>query len=283
MKTSIVTAVRGRASHLRRQLEGVDRSDVPADHHVVVAVDDDRALGTVRGRDDRTIGVPLRTGSSRIPMAEARNLGAQVAIDEGAELLVFLDVDCIPAPDMLTHYLLAARNPAHAGALLCGPVTYLPPPGPDGYDVDRLSALADPHPARPAPAAGVTEAGVEYELFWSLSFAVTTSVWQRIGGFCTEYTGYGGEDTDYAQCAAAASVGLRWVGGAHAFHQFHPVSDPPVEHLRDIVTNAVTFHRRWGWWPMRGWLDAFEERGLISRDAHGTPRIVPRALDLGSV
>jgi len=116
-----------------------------------------------------------------------------------------------------------------------------------------------------------------------LSFAVTTSVWKRIGGFCTDYTGYGGEDTDYGQRAADVSVGLRWVGGAHAFHQFHPISDPPVEHLGDIVTNAVTFHRRWGWWPMRGWLDAFEERGLISRDTHGTPRISPEAVDLGSV
>jgi len=249
----------------------------------VVAVDDDHALQTARSRDDRTLGVPLRTASARIPMAAARNLGAQVAIDDGAELLVFLDVDCIPAPAMLTHYLAAAHDPAHADALLCGPVTYLPPPGPDGYDVDRLSNLADPHPARPAPAAGVTEEGADYELFWSLSFAVTTSVWQRIGGFCTDYTGYGGEDTDYAQRAAAASVGLRWVGGAHAFHQHHPISNPPVEHLRDIVTNAVTFHRRWGWWPMRGWLDAFEERGLISRDGHGNPRISPEALHLGSV
>ena len=81
-------------------------------------------------------------------------------------------------------------------------------------------------------------------------FALTSPVWQRIGGFCTEYTGYGGEDTDYAQKAAAEKITMRWVGGAHAFHQFHPISEPPIEHLADIVANAALFHRRWGWWPM---------------------------------
>ena len=30
-------------------------------------------------------------------MAHARNLGSHTALGEGAELLVFLDVDCIPA------------------------------------------------------------------------------------------------------------------------------------------------------------------------------------------
>ena len=39
-------------------------------------------------------------------------------------------------------------------------------------------------------------------------------------------------------------------------------SDPPVEHVADIVRNANLFHERWGWWPMAGWLEAFDARGL---------------------
>ena len=66
---------------------------------------------------------------------------------------------------------------------------------------------------------------------------------------------------------------MRWVGGAHAFHQFHPISDPPIEHLDDIVANAVVFHRRWGWWPMQGWLDAFETKG----SSHATSKADPRS------
>ena len=44
----------------------------------------------------------------------ARNLGAQTAIDGGAELLIFLDVDCIPAPNMVGTYRRAAEHPDHA-------------------------------------------------------------------------------------------------------------------------------------------------------------------------
>ena len=114
----------------------------------------------------------------------------------------------------------------------------------------------------------------DYELFWSLSFAVRTATWTRIGGFCTDYSGYGGEDTDFGQVARSLAIPMCWVGNAHAFHQFHPVSDPPVEHLSDILANAGVFHRRWGWWPMGGWLDQFQAAGLISRDADGRPRLL---------
>lgn len=45
-----------------------------------------------------------------------------------------------------------------------------------------------------------------------------------------------------------------------------PVSDPPVEHLDDILVNARIYHRRWGGWPMRGWLDDFAAAGLVRYD-----------------
>ena len=58
---------------------------------------------------------------------------------------------------------------------------------------------------------------------------------------------------------------MAWTGDARAYHQHHPVSDPPVEHLDDLLRNGATFHRRWGEWPMRGWFEALEERGLVRR------------------
>ena len=61
------------------------------------------------------------------------------------------------------------------------------------------------------------------------------------------------------------------MGGARAYHQHHPVSSPPVEHLDDILRNGRLFHERWGEWPMAGWLEEFERRGLVRReDGHWT-------------
>lgn len=271
MSTAVITVVHGRAAHLRNQRLTLTRGHHIADIHVVVAIDDETVRDTVAESGPDAVVVDCEAGGGRLPVARARNTGADTALCAGADLLVFLDVDCMAGVNLLRRYRQAASEPEHAAALLCGPVTYLPPPGPVGYPLSEVDALADPHPARPAPGSRDIIAADDLSLFWSLSFAVTSPTWRRIGGFCERYQGYGGEDTDFAQCAAAAGVGMRWVGGAHAFHQHHPVSDPPVEHLDDILLNCNIFHERWGWWPMSGWLDAFEDRALIRRDPGGRP------------
>ncbi len=271
MRTAVITVVHGRATHLRNQRAGLTRGTRTADVHVVVALDDHSVRDTVGAPRPDVVVVDCASGGGPLAVAHGRNVGADAALAGGADLLVFLDVDCIPGTALLQRYHQVAGRPAHAEALLCGPVTYLAPPGPSGYPLDALDAMVDPHPARPAPPDGVVVADDQHGLFWSLSFAVTSATWRRVGGFCERYRGYGGEDTDFAQCAAAAGVGMRWVGGAHAFHQYHPVSDPPVEHLDDILLNCIIFHDRWGWWPMSGWLAAFEDRGLIRRDPSSRP------------
>jgi hypothetical protein len=59
----------------------------------------------------------------------------------------------------------------------------------------------------------------------------------------------------------------RWIGGADAYHKYHPTEPVPIRHLRDIVRNATTLHRHCGFWPMQGWLTAFQQLGLADCDA----------------
>ena len=271
MRTAVVTVVHGRHGHLRQQIRGLGRSSARPDAHVVVALGDPHIGDIVRSTGSTAAVLDCPAGS-RLPLGAARNRGAEAALDDGAELLVFLDVDCIPSAGLLQRYHTVANAADHRDALLCGPVTYLPPPGSCGYDLSALDQWIDPHPARPSPPDDTTVPATDYSLFWSLSFALTAKTWHAIGGFCEEYEGYGGEDTDFGRKAAARGVPMLWVGGAHAFHQHHHVSDPPVQHLNDIVRNSLVFHRRWGQWPMQGWLKAFESNGLIERDDDGTPR-----------
>ncbi|MBD8607309.1 galactosyltransferase-related protein [Aeromicrobium fastidiosum] len=278
MNVVAVTIVHGRSRHLARQHEGLLRSTRPPDLHVVVAMDDPSVAAVDEGPFERVV-VPVEGRAEGLPLAHARNVGARAAVDAGADVLVFLDVDCIPAPELVAAYASAAGHPTTCDDLLCGPVAYLPPlpDGQDDYDLDTLDRLAEPHAARPAPAPGAIERDARgHDLFWSLSFALRARAWDAIGGFDERYVGYGGEDTDFARRAAAAGRGVAWVGAARAFHQHHPVSSPPVEHVSDIVRNAGIFHDTWGRWPMGGWLDAFERSGLVGRLDDGTYVVTER-------
>ncbi|WP_019925475.1 glycosyltransferase family 2 protein [Nocardia sp. BMG111209] len=259
MKIAVVTVAAGRTHHLRNQLDTVARSTRIPDAHIVVAMGDREVAATV-GHRATTVFLPA---APPLPLAAARNRGARTALDTGADLLIFLDVDCLPDPNMIDRYQRAAAVVGDTAALLCGPVTYLRPPPATGYDLEALDRSRDPHPARPSPPDHALCDGTDFDLFWSLSFAVTTETWCAIRGFDPGYRGYGAEDTDFAYRAAAVGARLVWVGGAHAYHQYHPVSDPPIEHLPDILVNARLFHRRWGVWPMRGWLHGFAAAGLI--------------------
>ena len=97
-------------------------------------------------------------------------------------------------------------------------------------------------------------------------------MWDTLGDFHETYEGYGGEDTDLACTAKQAGVPLVWVGGAHAYHQYHPTSSPPWQHLDDILRNGRLSADRWGFWPMQGWLDAFPAAGAIEQAPAGWQR-----------
>ena len=269
MKTAVLTvASRSRREHLDRQrrvlaevADDIVRFEVWLDETPPTDVPD---AGTL------TLHVP--PGSTGLRVGEGRNRAAAAAIEAGAELLVFLDVDCLPGADLLSAYRTAASS--NPDAVLSGAVTYL-------VSVQRPETASDlpfltrPHRARPALPAGATRRATpeEYDLFWSLSFAVTPATWKRIGGFHPGYEGYGAEDTDLAWTARAADIEMLWVGGADAYHQWHPVSSPPWQHLDDILRNGATFHERWGVWPMGGWLEAFAAAGAIERREDGWARV----------
>ena len=263
MTTVVTICSAGRLDHVRRQQRFLSTEPV---QRVVVWLDAEPPPEVPELSGAEMVHVP--PGEHGMRLAAGRNQGAARA---DAGLLVFLDADCLPGPELLTRYREAAVE--HPGALLCGPVTYLAE-GIRPASVAELPALTAPHPARPAPPAGINLPG-EHRLFWSLSFAVTAGTWRTVGGFDEAYQGYGGEDTDFAFTARAAGVPLVWAGGADAYHQYHPTSAPPWQHLDDILRNGALFARRWGTWPMEGWLDAFAAAGAIEWTPAGWVRLSP--------
>lgn len=247
--TVVTLANAGRLAHVARQASSLPRGT----RHLVIALGDAQALSLAL--PDSEV-IPL----GEFSLAGARNLGGDLAAKNHDGPIIFLDADCLPGDDLIDSYRRALQ--AYPDAVVAGPVTYLP-------DGELRTTRPDPHPARPNPPAGTLQQADArgYELFWSLSFSLTADTWRRIrrsfGGFDKGYTGYGAEDTDFGQHLRAGGFPLYWVGGAHAYHQWHPVSDPPWEHFHDILRNASRFHDIWGFWPMSGWLEKFADEGAV--------------------
>ncbi|WP_256215423.1 glycosyltransferase family 2 protein [Sphingobium sp. AP50] len=254
MGVSVLTLVRNRSAHLAQLVEGLRRSDRKPDELIIVDMSDEPVIV---GPTSFPVRID-RFETQGLPLAAARNRAASLA---NHDMLLFLDVDCIPMRDCIT--VLCQTLSSH-DALLCADVRYLGPYDARGvWEETDLLAQGRSHPARLFPNQGVREeknAG----LFWSLAFALRRSTFETIGGFDDGFTGYGAEDTDFGFRAATCGLKLLFVGRAIACHQYHDSYEPPVQHVADIVRNAMRFRARWDRWPMEGWLDAFARIGLVA-------------------
>ncbi|KQQ20196.1 sugar transferase [Methylobacterium sp. Leaf122] len=257
----MLTLVRGRADRLRNLMRGLARQTLPPRELVIAWMQPEPAP------DLPDPGCPVRhlhVPGEPMPLAAARNRAAAAAC---GDLLVFLDVDCIPGPTLVAAYAEAAS--AERGLFL-GEVLYLPPDaiaGDTAPDPAALDRLGRAHPARPPlPETGLRREPDAGQL-WGLSFALPAEAWRAVGGMDERYAGYGGEETDLAARLAGSGLPTFWVAGARAYHQHHPVHVPPLQHFAPILANATRFHARHGRWCMTYWLEQFRAAGLIAWDA----------------
>lgn len=265
---SVVTlADARRAQRVQYQHDSLENESTTVRHGVVILGEEKFAVPGV---------TPIAHLASKRPLlAQARNAAGDWAAQAGDdEVIIFLDADCLAAPQLVERYAQAlAEDP---DAVVSGPVTYLEPEDSSSDMVERylsgaasLAEKINPHPARPYPDEKQMFAATveQYNVFWSLTFAMTARTWRKIralwGGFDESFEGYGGEDTDFGWQLRDSEVELWWVGGAHAFHVWHPVSSPPWQNLAEIVPNANRFYEKWGEWAMLDWLKEFEQADAV--------------------
>lgn len=259
-KLSVLTLTRNRSSHLKNLLEGLARSSRLPNECVVVHMNEpadslgDWPFECHHHRYD--------SGDVALPLALARNFAAQTATEE---LLLFLDVDCIPGRGLIEAYEQACIQMPQAIAM--GAVQYLQ----KAVEIDWnepatesfLHSQSAPNAKRDISSLNGLSLETNYGLFWSLSFALFRPVFNQIGGFSDCYPGYGAEDTDFAWKAREQNVPLVWVPEAMAYHQYHHSTTPPWHNFDSIIYNAKVFYQRWQEWPMSGWLKVFADEGYI--------------------
>jgi GT2 family glycosyltransferase len=264
---SVVTLAKGRPDHLRNMVYGLSRQ-AKGPVELVIAVMQHETY------DLPTASFPIRQimiAGEELPLASARNAAVNAATGQS---LVFLDMDCIPSPTLVSDYAFALTE---LDGLLMGEVQYLPGGATQGnWSCDDFAAVAVRHSDRRGPPAEGIERCSDYRCFWSLNFAMRRSTFLAAGRFDDRYFGYGGEDTDFGKTVEREGIPIAWMRGALAYHQYHLHHMPPVHHLKSVVRNAQLFEAKWGYRTMGHWLHAFRLMGLID-DAPGRPiRILRR-------
>ena len=299
-QVSVITTCYGRNTHLYNLLSSLEQGSVqPAE---VIIINDDADPERLAEFALNIIKIPTTVASSpktedsaKFDIGHNRNLGAQHASQNA---LIFLDVDCIVAPYFIEQFSLKLQR--HPEALLMGQPRYLIRPlsseeslqlklgqlptshldelsvyNPYRFNFDPSESIPS-KPATDSDSDGTLQTALQqtedYGAFWSLCFGITRQQFDKIGGFDTQYIGYGAEDTDFA--FTTRSLGINFYLSADvAYHQQHSVSRPPLNHLDSIVINANRFYQKWQHWPMQGWLEQFVSMGLIDWQEQQTSSI----------
>jgi len=163
-----------------------------------------------------------------VSAARARNLGAAAA---QGDFLVFIDSDCIAAPELIDHFVPWLQA---GSAVVCGGVTI--ETGEYWSMCDDLLVFADYLDTSPAG-----------ERAWvpSLSLCMQRSLFRRIGGFDERFPGAAGEDTDLSLRLRAAGITLAFEPRARVTHRHRRATPRAVwEHLRAFGRVQATIWRR---------------------------------------
>jgi len=163
--------------------------------------------------DDARLTV-IDTGAP-VPPGKARNLGAQAAA--GAQILIFLDADCVPRPGWLENLAAAlSGEPELVGGVLR--------PAGEGYFffADQVTSFYDQLEGSPGGWA---------ETLTATNLALTRDLWEKAGPFPEDV--FAGEDLEFVLCCRRAGAKPFLVPDAVVEHRPGPTD------LRRMVRHAA--------------------------------------------
>jgi glycosyltransferase involved in cell wall biosynthesis len=163
-----------------------------------------------------------------VSAARARNLGAAAA---QGDYLVFIDSDCIAAPELIDHFVPWLQA---GSAVVCGGVTI--ETGEYWSMCDDLLVFADYLDTSPAG---------ERTYVPSLNLCIQRSLFRDVGGFDERFSGAAGEDIDLSLRLRTAGITLAFEPRARVTHRHRRATPRAVwEHLRAFGRVQATIWRR---------------------------------------
>lgn len=241
--------------HLARVLVGLAHQRRPADTLVVSTDNDSREIADVVIQHAKGPALLVqRPAADQGRSGQTRNNGVRALLTRGGDphaIVVFLDGDCVPAPDLLSVYQhLCGRR-----RLALGFRIDLTQSQTDAFDDAALAEGREPvqptaeqlellrrRTARAKRQALLRRSGLgkpHKPKLLSANFAACLSDLVAVNGFDEEYQGYGQEDDDLGRRLYRAGCRpVIAISTARVYHLYHPTRAPQDWHASP---NAARF------------------------------------------
>lgn len=247
---SVIIPTRNRAVAVARCLEHLERQTVPTEAFEVIVVHDGadpESSGSVAGFSSRLRLTDLT--AARLGVSNARNLALDAA---RADLLLLLNDDVLPAPDLVETHLRAhqALSDARPPAFVLGHSPFVAAPAGQATLFDRMmertSAVffydrmldAEGRPTRPA------DHDWGFRHAWTLNLSFPARVARMVGGFRPAIANWCYEDVEFAW-RAATLIGspVLFRADAVAVHDHRMTPQGYLDRERRLGYSALGFAR----------------------------------------
>ncbi len=255
---SVITLVKNRVPEFYRLVRQLEAARVKP-HELIVVWMTSPSSHSLLQSDHFAIQHKFTTGSA-LPIAQARNRGAAAS---KANNLVFMDVDCVPHPELFS--LLTA--PPTRGMVQTTRFTEM-------AVMSRNERYSELH-ALAARGARAEVTASSRDTFNSALFSLSRTDFMHLGGFDEGYYGFGIGDIDFATRCARHGMPVK-THDVMTFKQYRHSRRCPLNHLLDIVANANRYREKWGYYPQTAWLTAFIAQGFVSKTGANAPLTVTR-------
>lgn len=232
---SVVIPIYNRVNRLDATLAGLVNQTRRPDEIIVADDGSEEDVESVVDRYRERLPIRLvRQKRNGFGAGQARNLGASVT---DSDVLIFIDSDCIPAPDLVERHMWWHRRAG--GLVVIGSRFHLDgnavSPGMVETEFPRLRAAAVHVPEDGAPDdwrgifyrrnRKLRIGDGAFRAVVSSNMSVDARRFHNLNGFPTGFHGWGGEDTEFGWRLWNDGAFIAVENGAAVFHQLEPEED----------------------------------------------------------